>query len=142
MNAGDNPDRLVLWVPPVLSPDFDAYAEGRISASQVRCLMCQQAPCGSPRPCPKFGSPEYLQRLNEIHGKAAQPIELSAELSPEAEQIVAAVAAREGELDAYEADPFMAGSEAAAAYYWSNGGEYPGAGAHDADGSDAGAVTR
>jgi hypothetical protein len=53
----------------VWSPDFDDYAAGRIDASQVTCLMCQQAPCGSPNPCPKLGSPEYMARLDEIHGR-------------------------------------------------------------------------
>ncbi len=53
----------------VWSPDFDAFAEGRLDASGVRCLMCEQAPCGTPRPCPTFGSVEYMRRLDEIHGR-------------------------------------------------------------------------
>lgn len=27
------------------SPDFDAYASGRLDISQVRCVLCGQAPC-------------------------------------------------------------------------------------------------
>jgi hypothetical protein len=29
----------------VWSPDFDAYASGQLDISQVRCLLCGQAPC-------------------------------------------------------------------------------------------------
>lgn len=64
MTAGDNPDRLVA----IVSPDFDAYASGRIDASQITCLMCQQRGC-QPNGCLTFGSPEYMARLNEIHGR-------------------------------------------------------------------------
>ena len=27
------------------SPDFDAYASGQLDISQVRCVLCGQAPC-------------------------------------------------------------------------------------------------
>lgn len=27
------------------SPDFDAYASGKLDISQVRCVLCRQAPC-------------------------------------------------------------------------------------------------
>ncbi len=68
MNPSDALDDLgAVW-----SPDFDAYATGRIDASQAACLMCQQAPCGSPNPCPPFGSPEYMARLDQIHGRTAR----------------------------------------------------------------------
>ncbi len=29
----------------VWSPDFDAYASGRLGVSQVRCVLCGVAPC-------------------------------------------------------------------------------------------------
>ncbi len=64
MNADDNPDRLVA----VTSPDFDAYASGRIDASQVQCLLCQQRGC-MPNGCLEFASPEYMARLDVIHGR-------------------------------------------------------------------------
>jgi hypothetical protein len=44
-------------------------------------------------------------------------------LSPESEQIAAAVEAREAAHAAVEDDPGMAGSEAQAAWFWENGGE-------------------
>ncbi len=53
----------------VWSPSFDDYATGRIRADQIECLMCGQAPCGTPNPCPTFGSAEYMARLDEIHGR-------------------------------------------------------------------------
>lgn len=31
------------------SPDFDAYAAGRLSASAVRCVLCRTAPCSCSR---------------------------------------------------------------------------------------------
>ncbi len=46
-------------------------------------------------------------------------------LSAEAESIARAFEARQAELDAIEADPYVAGSEAEAAYYWEHGGEWP-----------------
>lgn len=51
-----------------VSPDLGAYAAGDIDASQVRCLMCQAAPCECEGRFP-FGSTAYLARLNEIHGR-------------------------------------------------------------------------
>ena len=48
------------------SPDFDAYASGRLDASSVRCALCEQAPCQ----CPPFGTPEYLALLNRRHGRS------------------------------------------------------------------------
>lgn len=49
----------------IWSPDFDAYASGQIDASQLRCVLCQQAPCN----CPAFGTPEYLVLVRRLHGK-------------------------------------------------------------------------
>lgn len=47
------------------SPDFDDYAAGRLSADQVRCVLCGVAPCD----CPSFGTPEYLALVNRLHGR-------------------------------------------------------------------------
>lgn len=49
------------------SPDFDAYAEGRIDASQLQCVLCGQVPCA----CPDFGTPEYFEMVNRLHGRAS-----------------------------------------------------------------------
>jgi len=46
------------------SPDFDDYASGRISASQVRCVLCLKAPCE----CPPFGTEEYFDLCIARHG--------------------------------------------------------------------------
>ncbi len=43
----------------------------------------------------------------------------------EVEQAVAEFNAREAALHEIEMDPHMVGSEAWAAHYWENGGEYP-----------------
>ncbi len=51
-------------------------------------------------------------------------------MSDAVEQAMAEFEAREAARDAIEADPHMVGSEAWAAHYWENGGEY-------ADGSHA-----
>lgn len=65
MNRSDNPDRLVVHT----SPSFDDYTSGRIDASQVICLMCEQPGC-APNGCLEFASPEYMRRLDEIHGRS------------------------------------------------------------------------
>jgi hypothetical protein len=48
------------------SPDFEAYAAGEIDASQVRCVLCERAPCS----CPEFGTAEYLKLIDRRHGRA------------------------------------------------------------------------
>jgi hypothetical protein len=48
-----------------VSDDFDAYAAGRITADQIRCVLCTHAPCQ----CPPFGTPAYLALLNALHGR-------------------------------------------------------------------------
>jgi hypothetical protein len=48
----------------IWSPDFDAYASGKLPLSQVRCALCRHAPCD----CPPFGSPEYFALLDQRHG--------------------------------------------------------------------------
>ncbi len=42
------------------SPDFDAYASGKLDAGKVRCALCGHAPCD----CPPFGSDEYLALID------------------------------------------------------------------------------
>jgi hypothetical protein len=46
------------------SPDFDAYASGKVSTP--RCALCRKSPCE----CPEFGTPEYFALLERRHGKA------------------------------------------------------------------------
>jgi hypothetical protein len=54
-------DRLgALW-----SPDLGDYATGRKTAAQIRCALCQHAPCD----CPPFGTPAYLALVNTRHGR-------------------------------------------------------------------------
>jgi hypothetical protein len=50
----------VLW-----SPDFDAYASGKIPASQVHCVLCGNSPCN----CPEFGTEAYFVLTDFRHGK-------------------------------------------------------------------------
>jgi hypothetical protein len=47
----------------VWSPDFDAYAEGRIGVAEFRCALCERAPCA----CPRFDTPEYWALLRGRH---------------------------------------------------------------------------
>jgi hypothetical protein len=47
------------------SPDFDAYASGKLDASKVRCVLCGHAPCD----CPPFGSDEYFAMTDKLHGR-------------------------------------------------------------------------
>ncbi|SFJ76778.1 hypothetical protein SAMN05421835_108192 [Amycolatopsis sacchari] len=49
----------------VWSPDFGRYASGQLDASQVRCVLCEQAPCA----CPPIGSPEYWALTQARHRK-------------------------------------------------------------------------
>jgi hypothetical protein len=46
-----------------VSPDLDAYASGKLSADQIRCVLCTYAPCQ----CPEFGTPEYLALVDRLH---------------------------------------------------------------------------
>ena len=50
------------------SPDFDAYASGQLDISQVRCVLCGQAPCQ----CPPFMSDEYVALIKRVHGMDGQ----------------------------------------------------------------------
>ena len=53
----------------VWSPDFAAYASGQIGIMQIRCLMCEAAPCDCEARGLTFGSDAYFARLDEIHGR-------------------------------------------------------------------------
>jgi hypothetical protein len=49
----------------VWSADFGGYASGQLDASQVRCVLCQLAPCD----CPPFGTPAYHVLVDRVHGR-------------------------------------------------------------------------
>jgi hypothetical protein len=48
------------------SDDFDAYASGELTASQVTCVLCMCAPCR----CPEFGTEAYFALVDWRHGKS------------------------------------------------------------------------
>ncbi|MFI0487651.1 hypothetical protein [Actinomadura sp. 9N215] len=50
----------------ITSADFGAYAAGQIDATQVRCALCETAPCE----CPEFGTPEYFALLDRRHNRS------------------------------------------------------------------------
>ncbi len=50
----------------VWSPDFGAYAAGRLDPTTVRCVLCGRSPCA----CPPFGTPEYFALLDTRHRRA------------------------------------------------------------------------
>jgi hypothetical protein len=50
----------VIW-----SADVDDYAVGKKTVAQIRCVLCQHAPCD----CPEFGSPAYFALINRRHGR-------------------------------------------------------------------------
>ncbi len=47
------------------SDDFERYAAGELEVTQVRCVLCQEAPCD----CPPFGTPEYMALVDRRHGR-------------------------------------------------------------------------
>lgn len=49
----------------LFSPDFEAYAAGKLPAASVRCVLCGNAPCN----CPPFGHPAYFVLCDFRHGK-------------------------------------------------------------------------
>lgn len=51
------------------SPDFDACASGELEIRQVRCLMCEHAPCDCQQIGLTFGSAAYFDRLDAMHGR-------------------------------------------------------------------------
>jgi hypothetical protein len=52
----------------IWSDDFDAYASGQLPIEQVRCALCQCAPCR----CPQFGTPAYFALLDQRHGRGTR----------------------------------------------------------------------
>lgn len=50
----------IIW-----SPSFDDYASGKISASEIVCVLCGNAPCV----CPPFGHPAYFVLIDFRHGR-------------------------------------------------------------------------
>ena len=59
----------------VWSPDFDAYASGKLPISQVRCVLCGHAPCTC-RQCEViYGNPYHLtfRPPTEVCGMTIQP---------------------------------------------------------------------
>ena len=65
----NSPQGILKRLGAVVSPDLDAYASGRISAAEIRCLICRQAPCDCAGRGLTFGSDAYFARLDEIHGR-------------------------------------------------------------------------
>lgn len=49
-----------------VSPDLNAYATGQKAAHEVKCALCEHAPCN----CPEFGTPEYFALLDARHGRS------------------------------------------------------------------------
>lgn len=47
-----------------VSKDLGDYASGKKTIAQIRCTLCQHAPCD----CPEFGTPEYFALLDRVHG--------------------------------------------------------------------------
>lgn len=60
-----DPMRELSKLDPIFSPDFDAYASGKIDVRRVRCALCKKAPCE----CPPFGTPEYFELIERVHEK-------------------------------------------------------------------------
>jgi len=50
------------------SPDFGSYASSQLDISQVRCALCEMAPCQ----CPPFMSDEYVALVKRLHGLDGQ----------------------------------------------------------------------
>ncbi len=44
-NAVNDPAGAVDYLGAEWSPDFGAYASGQLNVTQIRCLLCGQAPC-------------------------------------------------------------------------------------------------
>lgn len=53
------------------APNLDDYAAGRISVTQIQCLLCQKAPCVC-GPCPDcqwHGAPDNCQACGRTTGE-------------------------------------------------------------------------
>lgn len=59
-DADDFAPTSVRGIDMVISPDLDAYASGRISVAQIRCVLCRTAPCSCTR-CPACGMTEQAR---------------------------------------------------------------------------------
>lgn len=51
----------------LFSPDFDAYASGKLPASSCRCVLCGHIATGCV--CPPFGHPAYFALTDFRHGR-------------------------------------------------------------------------
>ena len=60
-----DPEKILSELGALWSPDFDAYASGKLDASQVRCVLCLHCPCD----CPPFGTDEYFALIDRRHGR-------------------------------------------------------------------------
>lgn len=49
----------------LFSPNFDAYASGKISVSEIICVLCGNNSCC----CPPFGTEAYFVLIDFRHGK-------------------------------------------------------------------------
>lgn len=47
-----------------VSKDLGDYTSGKKTIAQIKCALCQHAPCD----CPPFGTPEYFALLDRVHG--------------------------------------------------------------------------
>lgn len=45
------------------SPDLEGFLAGKVKDHEIRCVLCQMAPCA----CPPLGSPEYLALVERVH---------------------------------------------------------------------------
>jgi hypothetical protein len=66
-----NPMTVLLALGARVSPDLDAYASGRLDASQVRCVLCGVAPCR----CRQCEAPyrRWLAEVDEPCGMTVGP---------------------------------------------------------------------
>ena len=68
-NAARDPRGALEALGAAWSPDFDAYASGRLPVERVRCLMCESAPCECQARGLVFGSAAYFARMDAMHGR-------------------------------------------------------------------------
>jgi hypothetical protein len=52
----------------IYSPNFDDYASGKISVSEIICALCGNCPCC----CPPFGTEAYFALCDFRHGKISK----------------------------------------------------------------------
>jgi hypothetical protein len=51
----------------IFSPDFDAYASGKLPAAQCHCVLCGNV--ATECCCPPFGHPAYFALIDFRHGR-------------------------------------------------------------------------